>query len=76
MDFLIFLKHGPEVGNIVFKVPSLIGILSMEVCVSLFVFHLLFDIFLMESNHSLLELLEVSNMVQAFKNVVLKFLLV
>ncbi len=76
MDFLIFLKHGPEVGNIVFKVPSLIGILSMEVCVSLFIFHLLFYIFLMESNHSLLELLEVSYMVQAFKNIIFKLFLV
>ena len=76
VNILILLKHLPEVVDIVFQVPSLIGILSMEVSVSLLILHLFLNILLVKPNHTLLKFLEVCNVMQTFENVILELLLV
>jgi len=76
VNILILLKHLPEVVDIVFQVPSLIGILSMEISVSLLILHLFLNILLVKPNHTLLKFLEVCNVMQAFENVILELLLV
>jgi hypothetical protein len=76
MHFLIFLEHRPKVGHIIFKISSLISILPVEVGVPLFIFDFFLDVFLVESNHSFLELLEVGDMVEAFEHIVFEFLFV
>ena len=72
---LIFLKHLPQVIHIVLKVLALVSIFTVKVCVTLLILNLLLDVFLVETDDALLELLEVGNVMQAFEDVVLELLL-
>ena len=47
----------------------------MKVCVTLLIFNLLLDVFLVETDDALLELLEIGYVMQAFEDVVLELLL-
>jgi hypothetical protein len=73
---LILLEHLPQVVDIVLQVSSLVGILSVEICITLFVLNLLFHVFLVKSYDSLLQLLEISNVMEAFKYIILELLLI
>jgi len=48
----------------------------VKICVTLFILNFFFDVFLMETNHTFLELLEVSYVMKAFENIILKLLLI
>jgi len=75
VHILIFLKHLPQVVHIVLKVLALVSIFTVKVCVTLLILNLLLDVFLVETDDTLLELLEVGNVMQAFEDVVLELLL-
>ena len=47
----------------------------MKVCVTLLILNLLLDVFLVETDDALLELLEVGNVMEAFEDIVLELLL-
>ncbi len=75
MHVLIFLEHLSKVINVVFKVSSLVSILTMKVSIALLVLDLLLNILFMKSDYTLLKFLEVCNVMQAFEDVILELLL-
>ena len=76
MDILVFLQHLPEVVYIIFKISSLVSILSVQVSVTLFVLDFFLHIFFVQSYDTFLQLFEVGNMSQGFEDIVLELLLV
>jgi len=74
MNVLVLLKHLSQIVNIVFEVLALICIFSVKISVSLFIFHLFLDIFFVETDHTLLQLLEICNVMKAFKNIIFELL--
>lgn len=75
MHVLIFLEHLSKVINVVFKVSSLVSILTMKVSIALLVLDLLLNILFMKSDYTLLKFLEVCNVMQALEDVILELLL-
>jgi len=75
MDILVLLEHLSQIIHIVFKVLALIGILAMKVSISLLILDLFFDILFVKADDSFLELLEISNMMEALEDIVLELLL-
>ena len=55
--------------------PSSVSVLSMQICVSLLILDLLLHVLLMQSDHSFLQLLEIRDMVEHLKHIILEFLL-
>jgi len=59
VDILVLLEHLSEIVDVVLQVPSLVGVLSVEISVAGFILHLLQDVLFVETNDTSLELLEV-----------------
>jgi hypothetical protein len=76
MNILIFLEHESQIIDVVFKISSLLSIFFMNISISSLVLDLFFDILLMKSDDSSLELLEVSDVMKNFEDIILELLLV
>lgn len=74
VHILVLLEHLAKIVHIVFKILALIGILAMKVGVALLILDLFLHILLVKTNDTLLELLEVGNVMKAFENIILKLL--
>jgi hypothetical protein len=75
VNFLILLEHLSQIVDIVFQVSSLGSIFTMEISVTSLVFDFFLDVLLMESNHTSLKLLEISDMMKAFEHIIFELLL-
>lgn len=75
VDVLVLLEHLSQIINIIFEVLALVSILSVEVSISLLILDLFLDILFVEADHTLLQLLEVGNVMKTFKDVILELLL-
>ena len=76
MNVLVLLEHKSQVVNVVLQVSSLLSVFFMDIGVSSLVLDLFFDVFLVQSDDSGFQLLEVCDMVEHFEDIVLEFLLV
>ena len=78
VDILIFLKHKSQIVNIILKISSFIGILSMHVAVTGFVliFNLFFHIFFMKSDDPSFEFLEISDVMKTLIYIIFEFFLI
>ena len=76
MDVLVLLEHLSEVVDVVFEVASLVGVLAVEVGVTLLVLDFLFDVLFVEADDAFFELFGVGDVMQTFIHVILEFLLV
>ena len=76
VDVLIFLKHCPQVVYVVLEILTLLRVLLVQICIASFSLHLLLNVFLVKSDNSSLQFLEVCDLMQALVDVVLKTLLV
>ena len=75
MHFLVFLEHLTKVVHIVFEVSTSVGVFSVEVCVTLFIFYFFFYVLFVETDHSFFKFFEVSYMMKNFKYIVFEFFL-
>jgi len=75
VNVLILLKHLSEIVDVVFEIFSLVCILSMQISVPLLILDFFFNVLLVKTNDAFLKLFEVSNVMKAFENVILKLLL-
>jgi len=75
VNILILLQHLSQIINIVFEVFALIGILSVQIGVTLLILDLFFHVFFVKADDALFKFLEVCDVMQALENVVLELLL-
>lgn len=74
MDILIFLEHLSKIVHIIFQVLALICVFSVKISVTLFILDLFLNILFVKSNCSLLQFLEVSNVMKTFEDIILELL--
>jgi hypothetical protein len=75
VDILILLEHLSQIIYVIFEVLAFVGILSMQIGISLFILDLFLNVLFMEADYALFEFLEVSNVMETFENVILELLL-
>lgn len=75
VDILVFLEHLSQIADVVLEVLALVSVLAVEVCIALLILDFLLDVLLVEADDTLLELLEVSDVVKALEHIVLELLL-
>jgi len=76
VNILVLLEHGPQVVNVVLEVLSLLRVLLVKVSVSTFLLHLLLHVLFVQADHSSLQFLEIGDVVQYLKNIILEGFLV
>jgi hypothetical protein len=64
-----------EIINIILEIFAFVSIFTVKIGVSLLILDLLFYVFFVKTDHSLLQFLEISNVMKAFENVILELLL-
>jgi hypothetical protein len=75
VHILILLEHLSQIIYVIFEVLAFVGILSVQIGISLFILDLFLDVLFVEADNALFEFLEVGDMMETFKNVILKLLL-
>jgi hypothetical protein len=74
MDLLIFLEHSSEIVDILLQEFTFLRELLVQVSFTTFPLHLFFDIFLMKSDYTSLQLLEISDVMEALENIIFESL--
>ena len=75
VHILILLEHLSQIIYVIFEVLAFVGILSMQIGISLFVLDLFLDVLFVEADNALFEFLEVGDVVETLENIILKLLL-
>jgi hypothetical protein len=74
MHILVLLKHLSQIVHIVLEVLALVSVLTMKVSIALLILDLFFNILLVKSDNTLLQLFEISDVVKALKYIILELL--
>ena len=75
VHILILLEHLSQIIYVIFEVLAFVGILSVQIGISLFILDLFLDVLFVEADNALFEFLEVGDVVETFENIILKLLL-